>query len=202
MADAVDSKSTARKGIGVQVPSPAPAFAAVGCEATAWHASYASASKQVTALGTPTVVETQAMQIRGNRNLSEPAPMRLMCLNWAASARWCLTIAFWLIVNIFLFMPSRNLPDVQWLPLQDKIIHLIIFALLAAMVRWSMPLIWGAGWRGSVLLISLVAYGACTEWMQYLLPDANRAFEWLDIFMDALGAAAGLSLCGHAMARQ
>lgn len=25
MADAVDSKSTARKGIGVQVPSPAPA---------------------------------------------------------------------------------------------------------------------------------------------------------------------------------
>lgn len=103
-------------------------------------------------------------------------------MNWPAGARWGLTAFYWLLVSWVLFTPAQTLPRLDfWLPYQDKIAHLAMFGILAALVRWSIPSPWGKGWRGLAVVLALGIYGAGTEYIQFLIPDAHRMFEWADI---------------------
>ena len=67
-------------------------------------------------------------------------------------------------------------------PFLDKLLHVLLFAVLALMAAKAYPdkPRWG-------IAAALVFYGVCVEIAQ---PRTGRAFEILDILADALGAAA------------
>jgi VanZ family protein len=119
-------------------------------------------------------------------------------LNWPSPARWALTAAFWCIANFLLFLPSQSFRDIgQVFPFQDKIVHLAIFGILAALIRWSIPSPWGRGWKGVVVVLVLILYGIGTECLQALFPSLGRSFEWADILVNFIGVVAGTVLCGR-----
>lgn len=118
-------------------------------------------------------------------------------MNWPAKARWALTACYWLLVNWMLFAPSGNFKHVHFFPQQDKLGHLALFGALAALVRWSIPLGWGRGWKRIAVAAAVIGYGVATECIQPRISGAGRAFEWLDIAMDSLGGVFGLWLCGR-----
>jgi len=122
--------------------------------------------------------------------------MRWGWLDWPAGARQVLTLGFLVLVNWLLFAPSSTFKEVHiFLAYQDKLAHFGIFFVLAGLIRWSVPGLWGRGWMRVMLVLALVGYGLGTECLQPLIPGAGRAFEWLDLLMDGLGVAAGLALC-------
>ncbi len=128
--------------------------------------------------------------------------MRWGWLDWPGYARWSVTLAFLLLVNWLLFAPSTTFKDVhQFLAYQDKLTHFGIFGVLAGMVRWSVPGLWGSGWMRVILVLALAGYGVGTECIQPLIPRAGRSFEWRDLLMDGVGMAAGWWLCER-LARQ
>lgn len=119
-------------------------------------------------------------------------------LNWSSRARWALTVAFWGLVNFILFLPSQSFRDIgQVFPFQDKIVHVAIFGILAALIRWSIPNPWGRGWKGIGVVLILILYGIGTECLQALFVSLGRSFEWTDILMDSIGVVAGMVLCGR-----
>lgn len=129
-------------------------------------------------------------------SLRKPVALRLKILNWRVGSRWCATIAFWLGMNVLLFAPSRHLPDVNLFgAFQDKLGHLAVFGVLAALVRWSIPDRWGRGKRAGVVFAMLAAYGVATECIQAIIPNAERMFEAGDILMDCVGVALGMWSC-------
>lgn len=133
-----------------------------------------------------------------NHGSLAPMPTRWTRLNWPARGRWALTVAVWTLVHWLLVSPADNFEQVsQFLPFQDKITHGVIFGVLSALVRWSIPDLWGRGWRWGVVAVVLAAYGAGTECIQLLFPHLHRTFECVDIMMDCLGIVMGMWLCGR-----
>jgi len=101
--------------------------------------------------------------------------IRWAWLNWTAGARWILTAAFWVLVNCLLFLPSKTFRNVTtFFPQEDKIAHLAIFGTLTALVRWSIPGLWGKGWHGITVILILAVYGVSTECIQPLILKAQR----------------------------
>jgi hypothetical protein len=129
---------------------------------------------------------------------AEPMVSRWAKLNWSTHARWMLTIAFWVFVNLLLWAPAKTFHDFgQIFPFQDKIIHLAIFGIFSALIRWSIPNPWGRGWKAGGIMLILMAYGAGTECVQALILSLGRSFEWADILMDCIGVAVGMLVCGR-----
>ena len=117
--------------------------------------------------------------------------------NWSSRARWALTVVFWVLVNLLLLAPAQTFRDVsQIFPFQDKIVHLAIFGILAALIRWSIPNPWGRGWKGGLVRLVLMSYGTGTECLQALFSSLGRSFEWADILMDCIGIVLGTLVCG------
>ncbi len=77
------------------------------------------------------------------------------------------------------------------LPLTDKQIHALAFALLVLPLGWVRPR--AALWLGPLAL----AYGGAIELIQ---PSVGRSAEWGDFLADAIGIALGL-LPGQLRAR-
>lgn len=122
--------------------------------------------------------------------------MRWTWLNWPAPARRIVAGAFIVFVNWLLLAPSTTFRDVHvFLAHQDKLAHLGIFGILAGLVRWSIPALWGKGWKRFALVMALLAYGVSSECAQLLLPSLGRSFEWADLLCDSIGIALGLWLC-------
>ena len=69
----------------------------------------------------------------------------------------------------------------------DKLVHSLVFALLAAAVGLACG---ARGWRGAALGFgAALAVGVADEWHQAYLP--GRSAGWDDLAADALGAALG-----------
>ena len=128
--------------------------------------------------------------------------MRWRWLEWPVVARWAVTCMCFAVVNWLLFAPSSSFEDVHIiLAYQDKLAHFGIFAVLAGLVRWSLPAVWSSVPLRATLALVLLGYGAAIECLQPLIPHAGRSFEWLDMLMDGVGVVAGLWLCER-LARQ
>lgn len=100
------------------------------------------------------------------------------------------TIPFALAVLLslaVLFTPASGVPTAP--PGTDKVIHLALFALLAATGRW-------AGMRWGWLLAALAAYAGLSEILQATLPIGRDGDVW-DALVDVTGA--GLGLAGFAV---
>lgn len=83
-----------------------------------------------------------------------------------------------------LFTPAAGVPSAP--PGTDKVVHLALFALLAATGRV-------AGIRPWPLLAGLTAYAAVSEVLQAWLP-LGRSGDLLDGLTDVVGAVLGLGL--------
>jgi len=69
------------------------------------------------------------------------------------------------------------------LPVSDKLLHAIAFALLVLPLGWVRPGWWAA------LAIAALGYGGMIELLQ---PIVSRSGEWADLLADAVGIAIGL----------
>ncbi|MGK5115561.1 MULTISPECIES: VanZ family protein [unclassified Geodermatophilus] len=81
-----------------------------------------------------------------------------------------------------LFAPADDVPAAP--PGVDKVVHLVLFAVLAASGRW-------AGIRARVLAALLLLYAAVSEVVQGLTP-LERSASVADWVADAVGVLAGL----------
>ena len=89
-----------------------------------------------------------------------------------------------LLSLVVLFTPASGVPTAP--PGTDKVVHLLLFALLAWTGR-------AAGIRVWPLLGGLVVYAAASEVAQALLP-IGRSGDVLDARVDVAGAALGVGL--------
>jgi hypothetical protein len=123
--------------------------------------------------------------------------MRWRWLDWPAWARWVVTLAYAGLVSWLMFAPAATFREVHvWLAHQDKLAHLGIFLLLAALVRWSIPAAFERTRLRFSFLLALGAYAALIETLQPLVGGAGRAFEWGDMASNYGGVAAGWALMG------
>ncbi|MEJ8277826.1 VanZ family protein [Pseudonocardia spirodelae] len=89
-----------------------------------------------------------------------------------------------LLSLVVLFTPASGVPTAP--PGTDKLVHLLVFALLAWTGR-------AAGIRTWSLLAGLAVYAAASEVAQALLP-IGRSGDVLDALVDVAGAALGTLL--------
>lgn len=83
-----------------------------------------------------------------------------------------------------LFAPASDVPPAA--PGVDKVVHLALFAALAAVGRW-------AGVRARALAVLLLGYAALSEVVQGL-PALGRSTSLADWVADAVGVLIGLAL--------
>lgn len=91
---------------------------------------------------------------------------------------------------VVLFLPQSGVPSAP--PGTDKVVHLLLFALLAFTGR-------RAGLPAGPLLAGLVAYAGISEVLQATLPIGRDGDVW-DALVDGLGALVGLG--GFALLRR
>lgn len=77
----------------------------------------------------------------------------------------------------------------------DKLVHFLMFAVCGALVARA----WASGSSWALPLLGLIAFGALTELVQYLVPGRSMSFN--DFVADAAGAAAGF-LVWYALPRK
>jgi hypothetical protein len=97
------------------------------------------------------------------------------------------TFAVVVLVSLaVLFAPESDVPSAP--PGVDKVVHVVLFAALAASGRWA-----GIGWR--VLASLLVLYAALSEVLQGVTP-LGRSSSVADWLADVAGVLLGLGLWG------
>ncbi|MDN5916725.1 MAG: VanZ family protein [Pseudonocardia sp.] len=94
-----------------------------------------------------------------------------------------LAIAIVLSLVVF-FTPASGVPTAP--AGTDKVIHLLLFALLAVTGRW-------AGLRATTLLLGLLVYAGASEVAQAILPIGRDGDVW-DAAVDVTGAVLGVGL--------
>ena len=90
-------------------------------------------------------------------------------------------------IAIISLMESSYVPQV--VSLQDKLIHGVMYALLA--ISWAVPLV---DKKASLwVLLAVIGYGALMEVLQRFC-TLTRSGEMADLYADAIGAAVGIIL--------
>ncbi len=119
--------------------------------------------------------------------------------------RWLVTGAFVALVVILSVTPGHGKSDDSgfvWLvavtpPTVQKILHLIVYAMLAALWAWTLAGIESRPLRFALAFILTVGLGGILEWYQTQVP--GRFGTLGDVLLNALGAAAGLLLAALAL---
>lgn len=102
-----------------------------------------------------------------------------------------MTLAY---AGVIFYLSSQPHGEMQLFPYADKILHLIIYAVLGGLCAWSLGVArigkWGRGAYVAVILAT--AYGIIDEIHQAYVP--GRHAEIFDVAADAAGALAGAAL--------
>lgn len=93
-----------------------------------------------------------------------------------------------LVCSIAFLKDVSGVPS-HWMP-NDKVMHAIVFAVLALLWQFSFKTVW---WLG---LLLLAGYGGAVELAQHYF--TNRFGDWWDWLADLLGIALGI-LIWHAL---
>jgi hypothetical protein len=83
-------------------------------------------------------------------------------------------------------------------PWQDKVIHGLLFAALAALVRWSLTTPGSPVSGRFVCLSAVLLYAVTIEALQPALGGEGRLFDWLDMACNIAGVGLGWLLYGLA----
>ena len=106
---------------------------------------------------------------------------------------WSPTLAYMMLIWGLSSIPKAA--PVVIVPMQDKVVHLVEYAILAILYCYSIARTLPQWKRPAVLLLSALLaalWGAVDEWHQSFVP--NRSAEVLDAVADALGAIIGCAI--------
>ncbi len=112
--------------------------------------------------------------------------------------RWLLTSGFVLLIVALSVTPARSRPGdsvLHWIvnitatPVQ-KVLHVLVYATLAALLVWSLDGIASRRLRFALALTLAVAIGAILEWYQLRVP--GRFGTAVDVLLNTIGALLGL----------
>ena len=90
------------------------------------------------------------------------------------------------------YLSSQPMPEIDLgFSAQDKVVHLVAYGLLGALLLGALPLRAGGYTRSQVLLAAMIGslYGISDEWHQFFVP--GRSMDMLDMLADAVGALLG-----------
>ena len=107
-----------------------------------------------------------------------------------ATAAFALVAAVSLVV---LFSPDDAAPA-SGVPHLDKVVHLTLFALLAATARWRFG-------PAPAVLLAVCAYAPLSELVQGLALPGRHA-DWHDVVADLVGVTAGWLLASRLLQRR
>ncbi len=98
-------------------------------------------------------------------------------------------VVYWLTLITATHIP--RVPEPLGFRPSDKVVHLLAYAVLGALVGMAWSLRWVLGWRAALgLWVLLAVHGALDEVTQ---PIFGRHADTLDWYADMLGAALGLA---------
>lgn len=103
-------------------------------------------------------------------------------------------VVYWLTLITAMHIP--RVPEPLSFRASDKVVHLLAYAVLGALVGLAWSLRWRFGWLAALgLWVLLAAHGALDEVTQ---PIFGRHADVLDWYADMLGAALGLAVMAGA----
>ena len=105
--------------------------------------------------------------------------------------RITLSLIYLTFIALLSLLPPKDFPPLPQLPGADKIVHIIMYFGLAAVICWSMHAEIKRRWFYLVMLFA-ISWGLLMELFQ-LLMHLGRSFEYYDIAANSLGAIAGVS---------
>lgn len=115
-----------------------------------------------------------------------------------AGYRWALTLVFVALIIGLSVTPGVARPDdnlFSWLyagtpPTAQKVLHVIIYGLLAFLWMWTLASIESTRTRLAVALVLALGLGVALEWYQTKVP--GRFGTLIDVLLNAAGAIAGV----------
>jgi len=123
-----------------------------------------------------------------------PSPRTLRLLSVFLAVTWMATI---------FYLSSQPMPEIDLgFAAQDKLVHLVAYGLLGALLLGALPLRAGGYTRGQALLAATIGalYGISDEWHQFFVP--GRSMDMLDMLADAAGALLGAWLVKLAVGKR
>lgn len=132
--------------------------------------------------------------MRGLRKLRGAALAAPLGLRRGFCAAHLLVIALLSLLPAWLFPPAP-----AGVPGMDKVVHLAMYGLLGALLRWTADpnSLLARSWR---LPLAGMAYGLLMEVGQWALPGVSRSFSWGDILANAIGVVLFWKLAGRVLA--
>lgn len=105
-------------------------------------------------------------------------------------SKWSISIpVLWAVcIAVMSLIPPSDIP-VKSFPFQDKIGHLVVYALLAWLTMWSFSRA-ALRVKPAILVLSIMVYGLIMEILQYKF-FPYRSFEILDIVANIIGSFGG-----------
>ena len=112
--------------------------------------------------------------------------------------RWLVTVALVVVIVALSVTPDRHRPGdtvFHWLVVNtstwvQKTLHVVVYALLAALLVWALDDVESRRVRLLLALVSAVGLGAALEWYQLRVP--GRFGNVTDVLLNAAGAILGL----------
>lgn len=117
-----------------------------------------------------------------------------------AGYRWALTLALVALIVALSVTPGVARPDdnlFSWLyagtpPTTQKVLHVIMYGLLAFLWMWTLAGIESTRTRLAVALVLTLGLGVALEWYQTRVP--GRFGTLIDVLLNAAGAIVGVVL--------
>lgn len=92
-----------------------------------------------------------------------------------------MTVAYVAVITALSLMPSRDFPDVPMFPHADKVIHFLMYGLLAFLLCWAFPAKAGnRAIRFAGIILFCMAYGVLMELLQGTFTQLGRSFSLAD----------------------
>lgn len=133
---------------------------------------------------------------RGAADVAPSGPLRLM----QRLRTWGLTLAWAAVIVAVTAAPASTLPSAPLLPGLDKLVHAVLFGVLAWLALSARARDHGIRVPLWILVVSLATFAAADEGLQRLVP--GRGADWMDWMADMAGVLIAVWLYAMAPARR
>lgn len=113
---------------------------------------------------------------------------------------WGLTLAWAAVIVAVTAAPASTLPSAPLLPGLDKLVHAVLFGVLAWLALSARARDHGIRVPMWILIVSLATFAAADEGLQRLVP--GRGADWMDWMADMAGVLIAVWLYAMAPARR
>jgi VanZ family protein len=128
-----------------------------------------------------------------NSERTDPGWLRTLHTRYPLLLYWGPPMVWAVLIFCLSSQPGEAFPEVTFLPHADKAVHIVEYAVLAALAGRALLHYTSGPYKipaFTVAFIACVLFGLLDELHQISVPD--RSFEWADLGADAIGSALGL----------